>query len=150
MERIAPDAIELRLEEQFRYLLKQVALHSDPLIVRQFVVARAGQIPVKLLRYEAQASFDIIHDSEAWLAGKAGTFVLEEPLSKGGERASCDLGLPRCLGDCEAFEDRDGVSLVLTWVDDKTGRSSVGDEGHSGIESDVHVLDLERLKHDCN
>ena len=64
MKRIAPDPIQLRLEEQFRYLLEQVALHSDPLIVRQFVVARAGQIPVEVLCYEAQAGFDVFHESE--------------------------------------------------------------------------------------
>jgi len=72
----------------------------------------------------------------------------EEFEKMGGNGSTGDEVLSDGVRNGETFEDWDGVSNTISLIGDKTGGSTVGVEGHDGLDGNVHTLDLMGLEHD--
>ena len=74
----------------------------------------------------------------------------EQPHDVVSEDAACDLHLLDGIRDGIAFSDGDGVAHTITRVDDKTGGTAIGVQGHDSLVDEVEVADLECLEHNLH
>ena len=106
-----------------------------------------GVLGSVVLSDEGELLLDILDDFELGGGGERVSSLEKELLGVFGDDTTSDLHLLNGVRDGETFEDGDGMGNTITGVDDETSGSTVGVEGHDGLDGDVHVLDLEGLEH---
>jgi len=107
----------------------------------------SGVLCLVILSDERELLLDVLDDFKLGGGGEGVATLEEELLGVLGDDTAGDLHLLDGVRDGETFEDGNGMSDTITGVNDETSGSSVGVEGHDGLDGDVCVLDLEGLEH---
>jgi len=154
LKRLARLTIELGLEEELGDLHADSALDLNLALVWERVgsveLGRAlgvGVLSLVVLSDKAELLLNVLDDFELSSGGEGVARLEEELLGVLGDDAASDLHLLDGVGDGETFEDGHGMGNTITRVDDETGGSTVGVQGHDGLDGDVKVADLEGLEH---
>ena len=97
-------------------------------------------------RDEAKLLLDGLDDFHLGGGGERVARLEEELSAVLGDNATGDLHLLDGVRDGETLEHGHGVSNTITGVNDETGGTTVGVQGHDGLDGDVDVVEVESLE----
>ena len=106
-----------------------------------------GKLSLVVQSDEAKFFFNILDSLHLGAGGEGAARLKQKLLAVLSDEAASNFHLLNGVGNGETFEDGDGVGNTITGINNETSRSSVGIQGHDGLDGNVQVTNLKSFEH---